>query len=39
MAPILVVDEDQKLLGASGLLDKPIARQKLLEKVGAILAA
>lgn len=28
-----------ELLGASGLLDKPIVQQKLLEKVGAILAA
>lgn len=28
-----------ELLGASGLLDKPIVQQKLLETVGAILAA
>lgn len=28
-----------RLLGASGLLDKPVVQQSLLEKVGAILAA
>lgn len=28
-----------ELLGATGLLDKPIVQQKLLDKVGAILAA
>ena len=28
-----------EMLGASGLLDKPIVQQNLLEKVGAILAA